>query len=479
MHAQGGGASATQRRPRRAASHADTPRNHPTDLRNAGTAPGAAHHNPLLRTAPTLVAGGRAARMSAAQARRAAPRGARARAGSRRVRVPRAQPRPSRHPSLARRVRAACAPTPPPPPPEGGEEEEVPRDTTREEVPLDSSQDLSSLLERLAAAQPDDHARAALEQRVRAQLPRLVQYDATTEDHASTSTARSSKSCSEVWLVGTGPGDPELLTLKALRLMQTADVVLYDRLVSPDILRMVHPAARMVYVGKAAGQHTRTQEEIHTLLGYFADAGQAIVRLKGGDPFVFGRGGEEMEYLASMGLEIKCVPGITAAAGICASLGVPQTHRGVANSVRFLTGHSRPGGEDPAAIAAEHADPDTTTCVYMGLQTLPKLVDAMLANGLDADTPAVAVERGTTARARTVFATLADLPRRVGDAELESPTLMIVGKVVALSPYWERWKEGGVLSGLDTRAEGAGETRQDVGQQQQGQPQRREGALDA
>ena len=174
-----------------------------------------------------------------------------------------------------------------------------------------------------------------------------------------------------------------------------------------------------------------------------ARTGRRVLRLKGGDPFVFGRGGEEMEYLAARGLEINCVPGVTAAAGICAALGIPQTHRGVATSVRFLTGHTRADGDSPAELAARHADPDTTTCVYMGLQTLPEVVSAMVGSGLGADTPAVAVERGTTPQQRTVFSTLGELPERVASAELQSPTLVVVGNVVALSPLWARWCENG------------------------------------
>ncbi|KAK9809220.1 hypothetical protein WJX72_011559 [[Myrmecia] bisecta] len=145
----------------------------------------------------------------------------------------------------------------------------------------------------------------------------------------------------EVFLVGTGPGDPGLLTLWAVRMMQTADVVLYDRLVSPDILRMVHSGARMIYVGKEKGFHTRTQDEIHALLYHFAEEGATVLRLKGGDPYVFGRGGEEVQYLEARGIHTHCIPGITAASGICAEFGIPLTHRGVATSVRFLTGHSQ------------------------------------------------------------------------------------------------------------------------------------------
>ncbi|KAJ9534016.1 hypothetical protein QJQ45_027115 [Haematococcus lacustris] len=297
----------------------------------------------------------------------------------------------------------------------------------------------------------------------------------------------------EVHLVGTGPGDPGLLTLRAVQLMQTADVVLYDRLVSDDILRLVSPSARMVYVGKHSGFHTRTQDEIHRLLLAFAEAGACVIRLKGGDPYVFGRGGEEVQYLAAKGIQVHAVPGITAAAGICAELGIPMTHRGVATSVRFLTGHARDGGEQvrlavaapcnsgsgmgawclrlslcrlscrchgagpsPAAAVgrllvqelvdssvAGAADPHTTLVVYMGLQTLPSLQAQLEAHGLPPDVPAVAVERGTTRRQRVCWGSVGQLAGRAQAAGLKSPTLIIIGQVVSLAPGWSQWQAAG------------------------------------
>ncbi|XP_021822573.1 uncharacterized protein LOC110763988 [Prunus avium] len=239
-----------------------------------------------------------------------------------------------------------------------------------------------------------------------------------------------------VFLVGTGPGDPELLTLKAYRVIQNADLLLYDRLVSNDVLELVGTGARLLYVGKTAGYHSRTQEEIHELLLSFAEAGANVVRLKGGDPLVFGRGGEEMDFLRQQGIEVNVIPGITAASGIAAKLGIPLTHRGVANSVRFLTGHSRKGGTDPLFVVENAADPDSTLVVYMGLSTLPSLAQKLVHHGLPPNTPAVAVERGTTPQQRTVFAELKDLADEIISAELVSPTLIIIGKVVALSPSW-------------------------------------------
>ena len=279
-----------------------------------------------------------------------------------------------------------------------------------------------------------------------------------------------------VHLVGTGPGDAGLLTLRAVALLAEADVVLYDRLVSPEILALVNPGARMVYVGKAKGLHTRTQEEIHDLLVAFAcpeepeepeegggagdgggggggesGGGEAaaaprrhpiVLRLKGGDPLVFGRGGEEATALRAAGVPVQTVPGISAAGGVAASLGIPLTHRGVATSVRLLTGHARPGGEEGLAEDIERvaASPDsehTTLVVYMGLATLRETSGSLVRSGMAASTPAVAVERGTTARQRVVYATVADLPRAVEAAALVSPTLIIIGGVVALSPGWQ------------------------------------------
>ncbi|EFJ46249.1 hypothetical protein VOLCADRAFT_81921 [Volvox carteri f. nagariensis] len=253
-----------------------------------------------------------------------------------------------------------------------------------------------------------------------------------------------SSSPGEVFLVGTGPGDPGLLTLRAAQLMASADVVLYDRLVSDEILQLVNPAARMVYVGKTAGYHTRRQEEIHELLLAFAEAGALVVRLKGGDPYVFGRGGEEVQYLTSRGIRVHCVPGITAAAGICAELGIPLTHRGVATSARFLTGHSREGSEEALdESVALAADPHTTLIVYMGLQTLAKLTQQLLTAGMSPDTPAVAVERGTTVHRRVVYGTVSELHSLASAAGLRTPTLILLGRVVGLSPGWQAWSEGG------------------------------------
>lgn len=266
------------------------------------------------------------------------------------------------------------------------------------------------------------------------QLPQLQEMLKLLRNQGGNENSQRKKR--NVYLVGTGPGDPELLTLKAFRLMQTADLVLYDRLVSTNIMDMVHPGARLLYVGKTAGYHSRTQDEIHQLLLNFAEAGAAVVRLKGGDPLVFGRGGEEMDFLQQQGIEVKVIPGITAASGIAAELGIPLTHRGVANSVRFLTGHSRKGGTDPIFLDKHTADPDSTLVVYMGLATLPALAHKLMSDGLPPVTPAAAIERGTTSQQRVVFDELQNLADAVINAHLVSPTLIMIGNVVALSTYW-------------------------------------------
>ena len=240
---------------------------------------------------------------------------------------------------------------------------------------------------------------------------------------------------SRVYLVGVGPGDAELLTLKALRLMGEADLVLYDRLILPAILRLVNPEAQMLYVGKESGLHTRPQDEIHRLMLQFATSGRTVLRLKGGDPCVFGRGGEELEYLEAQGVPVTIVPGITAASGIAASLGVPLTHRDHADAVRFVTGHAR--SECTEDVADRYcwqalADPKCTLVVYMGLSTLPELAAGLVAAGLSAQMPAVAVQDGTTRSQRVVAAPLGELCASVSAAGLRSPTLVIIGSVVSM-----------------------------------------------
>jgi uroporphyrin-III C-methyltransferase len=234
-----------------------------------------------------------------------------------------------------------------------------------------------------------------------------------------------------VHLVGAGPGDPELLTLKAARLLAAADAVVHDRLVGEGVLAMVRPGAALIAAGKSAGAHTLSQDGINRLLVGLARPGRTVVRLKGGDPFVFGRGGEEALFLMRHGVAVEVVPGITAAAGCAASLKVPLTHRGLATGVRLVTGHCRDGwwlDLDWHGLA----DPATTLVVYMGLQHLREIASRLIGAGLPAGTPALAVEAGTPARERAVRATLAGLDAAVRAAGLRPPTLLVIGRVVTV-----------------------------------------------
>jgi uroporphyrin-III C-methyltransferase/precorrin-2 dehydrogenase/sirohydrochlorin ferrochelatase len=265
------------------------------------------------------------------------------------------------------------------------------------------------------------------------------------------STSGRPRAAGEVTLVGAGPGDPELLTLKALRALQDADVILYDRLVPAAVLDLARRDAARICVGKAAGSIGSTQAEINALLIEQAGQGKRVVRLKGGDPFVFGRGGEELQALAEAQIPFSVIPGITAALGVAAYAGIPLTHRDHAHSVTFVTGHADRDGQanrdgkepDWRALSA----PGATAVFYMGLARLDHIVERLMAHGAPGDRPAAIVAQGTTTNQRVIIATLATIQSASADASLAAPALLIVGDVVALQSTLGWFNAAGASAG--------------------------------
>jgi len=249
---------------------------------------------------------------------------------------------------------------------------------------------------------------------------------------------------SNLAIVGAGPGDPGLITVRGLELLRRADVVVYDRLVSPKLLDEARPDARCVYVGKACGAHALAQHEINALLIAEARLGHRVVRLKGGDSFVFGRGGEEALALAEAGIAFEVVPGVTSAVAVPAAAGIPLTHRGIASSFAVVTGHHAAGGESGVDWGRLAGAVDTLV-ILMGLANLPEITRELIAQGRDPETPAALIERGTTEAQRTVTATLATLSDAATSAGLESPVVTVIGDVVSLR---ERLTD---MGGLATR----------------------------
>lgn len=234
-----------------------------------------------------------------------------------------------------------------------------------------------------------------------------------------------------VSLIGAGPGDPELLTVKALKRIQNAEVVVYDRLVSQDIMDLVPPKTALYPVGKKPRSHPIPQEEINQLLVDLAREGKRVARLKGGDPFIFGRGSEEAAELVKAGISYEVIPGITAAQGCASSLNLPLTHRGLATGLRYVTGHCQkdvPLDLDWASLA----DPNTTLVIYMGLAAIDEISAKLIEHGMPANMPAAAISKGTTSEERKVFGTLTTIGQQAKNANLPTPCLFMIGDVVGL-----------------------------------------------
>jgi len=233
-----------------------------------------------------------------------------------------------------------------------------------------------------------------------------------------------------VYLVGAGPGNPELLTLRGARLLEQADAVVYDHLVSSAMLDLVPPTAQRIYAGKRRGAHTMAQDEINTLLIKLALEGKQVVRLKGGDPFIFGRGGEELQALAQHGIAFEVVPGVTAASGVACYAGIPLTHRGYAQRCVFVTGHLMDGASnlDWSSLVQPHQ----TLVIYMGLGGLAEICRQLLAHGAAPELPVAVVQDGTIGSQKVVIGSLGNITERVAEQKLQSPCLIIVGEVVSL-----------------------------------------------
>lgn len=240
-------------------------------------------------------------------------------------------------------------------------------------------------------------------------------------------------SVGRVFLVGAGPGDPELLTLRAHRLIREADVLVHDYLVSPKILALARPGAERVFVGKKGGAFCCPQRDIEGTLLRLAREGKTVVRLKGGDPFVFGRGGEEAEALAEAGVPFEIVPGVTSALGAASYAGVPLTHRSHSSAVVFLTGHEDPNKADSPIHWEDYGRLGATLCIYMGMKNLESITRRLQAGGLDGDTPALVIQSATTSEHRQLLSTVAAIALDSEHAGFGAPAIVVIGEVAALS----------------------------------------------
>ncbi len=240
---------------------------------------------------------------------------------------------------------------------------------------------------------------------------------------------------STVKIVGAGPGDADFLTIGALRLLREwAEVVVYDRLVDQTVLDFIPESVERIYAGKSCKKHVMTQDEINTTLVQQARLGKKVLRLKGGDPFIFGRGGEEMHALLAAGIACEIIPGISAASGISSNLGIPLTHRGIATGVQFVTGHKQKG-DDVDLDWGSLSNPDVTVVLYMALTRIAEISRQLIAQGRAASTPSIVVENGTLHNQRQIFTQLDQLSSEISAHDIGSPSLIIIGDVVNLSPY--------------------------------------------
>jgi len=258
--------------------------------------------------------------------------------------------------------------------------------------------------------------------------------DSKTQDTSLKETEQ--KTAGEVFLVGAGPGDPELITVKAMRLLQEADAIVYDRLANPALLEYAQTNCDLIYVGKKKDQHSLPQEQICELLAILARCGKNVVRLKGGDPFIFGRGGEEVEHLNEQGINCHIVPGITAAIGCAAATQIPLTHRDHAHAVTFITGHRQNGR---MYINWDLAlQKDSTVVFYMGLSNLPEITSELIARGCSVDMPFAVIAQGTADEQQVLVGTISDIAARVEQHPLPSPALLVMGDVVKANGYAQK-----------------------------------------